>query len=70
MERFEYHTSTYRTEGLFNQKIDFSSISNDLNMLGGQGWELVSSFTTDQTGYTTIIVCVFKRRLIDNPNRC
>jgi len=64
MEKFEYFTLIYNTEGIMGGKVDTSDFQNRLNVLGLEGWELVSSVSTNQgNGYTRSIVSIFKRKL-------
>ena len=62
MEKFEYKVVTYDTKGLWGGIIDHDQLENQLNMLGNDGWELVSSTSTNQAyGSSKSIVCIFKR---------
>ncbi len=45
-------------------KVDSDHFRDELNRLGGDGWELVSCVSTNQgNGYTRSIVSVFKRKI-------
>ncbi|MGL5675969.1 MAG: DUF4177 domain-containing protein [Cellulosilyticaceae bacterium] len=64
MEKFEYYTYVYDTKGFMGGKIEGTDFQNELNRLGQVGWELVSSFTTNQgQGYTRSVVSIFKRKI-------
>ena len=64
MDKFEYYTYKYDTEGWMGGKVDVSESQADLNRLGEDGWELVSSTTTNQgQGYTRSMIMIFKRKL-------
>ena len=70
MEKFEYHTFIYDTAGFMGGKVDANDFQDRLNMLGSQGWELVSSVTTNQgQGFTRSIVSVFKRKVSEDERR-
>ena len=64
MEKYEYYTYVYDTEGFTGGKVDAHKLETEINRLGNSGWELVSSVSTNQgNGYTRSIVCIFKRRI-------
>lgn len=64
MEKFEYRTFIYNTEGWMGGKVDNKDFEMELNKLGLDGWELVSSVSTNQgNGYTRSIVSIFKRKI-------
>lgn len=66
MEKFEYHTLIYNTEGFTGGKVDGNDFQNKLNALGSQGWELVSCVSTNQgNGFTRSIVSIFKKRITE-----
>lgn len=63
MEKFEYKTITYDPKGFWGGAVDVSQFDNELNLLGNDGWELVSGISTTQSyGSSKSIVCIFKRR--------
>lgn len=63
MEKFEYKVVTYDPSGLFGGKVKVNQIENQLNMLGEDGWELISCTSSNQSyGSTKSLVCIFKRR--------
>lgn len=64
MDKFEYYTYKYDTEGWMGGKVDVNQLQTELNRLGEDGWELVTSATTNQgEGYTRSIIMIFKRKL-------
>lgn len=63
MEKYEYKTFTYETKGLLGGAVETGQLQNELNMLGNDGWELVSSVSTTQSyGSSKSIVCILKRK--------
>lgn len=63
MEQFEYKTLFTDAKGVFGGKVDEVTFQNDLNELGSQGWELVSTVSAAQSyGSTRWIVSIFKRK--------
>lgn len=65
MKKFEYKTITMDAEGIFGGKINNEKLEKELNRLGSEGWELVSTVTSSVTyGKTAYIVSVFKRELL------
>lgn len=64
MEKFEYKTLFTDAKGVFGGKVDESTFQNELNELGLQGWELVSTVAAAQSyGSTRWIISIFKRKL-------
>ena len=60
--RWEYRTLKFDCNGFFGGKFDENQIDATLNDLGRRGWELVSSFDTNQAyGSTRYMVFTFKR---------
>ena len=49
MERFEYKTLFTDAKGALGGKVDPYALEKDLNQLGAQGWELVSSVPAAQS---------------------
>ena len=43
MDKFEYKTLSTDAKGVFGGKVDQYVFQNELNELGSQGWELVST---------------------------
>lgn len=64
MDKFEYKTLFTDAKGFFGGKVDKSDYQFELNELGSQGWELVSTVATAQSyGSTRWIISTFKRRI-------
>jgi len=66
--RWEYRVLVYKKKVLKGNVVPSEAVEEELNQLGGEGWELVSAFPTSAAasglyGATTEIVCVVKRRL-------
>ena len=63
MEKFEYKVVTYDTGGFAGGKVDALRMEEQLNLVGNDGWEMVSCTSTNQNyGASRSIVCIFKRR--------
>lgn len=63
MEKFEYKTFVYSTKGFMGGLVYQDELQNQLNFLGNDGWELVSSVpTTEFLGASKSIVFTFKRK--------
>ncbi|MCR4669092.1 MAG: DUF4177 domain-containing protein [Clostridia bacterium] len=63
MKTFEYKVVTYDPHGFFGGSVEVGQIENQLNLLGGEGWEMVSCTSSNQSyGSTRSLVCIFKRR--------
>lgn len=59
---YEYYTYVYDTTGFRGGKVSAEALSRELTCIGMQGWELVSTTTTQQgNGQTRSIVFVFRR---------
>ncbi|MFZ7120202.1 MAG: DUF4177 domain-containing protein [Eubacteriaceae bacterium] len=64
MDKFEYKTLTFETKGFFGGKLDGNSFDEQLMQYGKYGWELISTFTSNQEGWSTKkVFVVFKRAL-------
>ncbi|ACL20126.1 uncharacterized protein DUF4177 [Desulfitobacterium sp. LBE] len=64
MESFEYKTLFTDAKGILGGKVDQNAFQNELNQLGLQGWELVSTVAAAQSyGSTRWIISTFKRRI-------
>lgn len=62
MDKWEYKTIKLETKGFLGGILELDEFEYKLNNLGQQGWELVSSFTTNQgQGYTREVIGIFKR---------
>ncbi|MBR0144697.1 MAG: DUF4177 domain-containing protein [Clostridia bacterium] len=63
MEKFEYKVVTFDTTGFFGGNVETRQVETQLNLLGDDGWEMISSTSTNQSyGASKSIVCIFKRR--------
>ncbi len=63
MEKFEYKVMTYDTKGIWGGKVEAHQLENQLNLLGKDGWEMVSCTSSNQSyGSSKSIVCIFKRK--------
>ncbi|NLK39346.1 MAG: DUF4177 domain-containing protein [Clostridiales bacterium] len=64
METFEYKTVFTDAKGALGGKVDKSDFEEQLNLLGAQGWELVSTVPSAQSyGSTRWLISIFKRRV-------
>lgn len=64
MERFEYKTLFTDAKGVLGGKVDQSALQKELNQLGSQGWELVSTVAAAQSyGSTRWVISIFKRKI-------
>jgi hypothetical protein len=60
--KWEYRTLKVATTGLIGGKLDENAFTAYMNDLGGQEWELVAAFDTNQSyGATRDVIAVFKR---------
>lgn len=63
-DRFEYKTLYTDTKGFFGGKVDPAAFQYELNELGKQGWELVSTVGSAQSyGSTRWLISIFKRKI-------
>ena len=63
MDRWEYRTIKFKLKGFSGGILETEDFNNELNRLGDQGWELVSSFTSNAAnGYSRDAVAILKRR--------
>lgn len=63
LEKWEYMTIKIETKGFLGGKLDTQELDSQLNRLGEQGWELVSSFSTNKAyGESRDVVAILKRR--------
>ena len=63
MEQFEYKVVVYDTKGFAGGKVKINQFENQLNLVGNDGWEMVSCTSTNATyGVSRSIVCIFKRK--------
>lgn len=64
MEKYEYKTLYSDAKGIFGGKVDKGTFQMELNELGSQGWELVSTVATAQSyGSTRWVISILKRKL-------
>lgn len=64
MEKWEYKSIKFETKGFMGGILEINDFDNKLNELGQQGWELVSTITTNQgQGYTREVIGTFKRKI-------
>ncbi len=65
MDKFEYKTLFTDAKGVFGGKVDQYTFQNELNELGTQGWELVSTVAAAQSyGSTRWVISILKRRIL------
>ena len=63
MDKYEYKVAVYDTKGFWGGNVEVNQIEDQLNLLGNDGWEMVSSTSTNQSyGASKSIVCFFKRK--------
>ena len=66
MDKYEYKTVFTDAKGVLGGKVDKYDFQEELNELGKQGWELVSTVAATQAyGSTRWIISVFKRKIIE-----
>lgn len=65
MRRWEYRTIKLETTGWFKGgKLDEAQLDSQMNALGAEGWEAVSSFDTNIAGgESRDVVVIFKREV-------
>lgn len=64
MQKFEYKTMEIKLDGfLTNTPFKAAAWEEELNVLGRQGWELVTRIERNREGYTTRALLMFKRSL-------
>ena len=62
MTKFEYKTLFTDAKGFFGGKVNEKKLMDDLNRLGDEGWELVSSVASNESyGSTKCVISIFKR---------
>lgn len=62
MKKYEYKVFAYDTKGVFGGKIDKRELESQLNKFGNEGWEMVSSTSSNQSyGSSKSLVYIFKR---------
>ncbi|QNU67556.1 DUF4177 domain-containing protein [Ruminiclostridium herbifermentans] len=62
MLKWEYKVIEAECKGLLGGQIDIQNFSDDLNILGKDGWEVASSFTLNiGQGTTRKVITILKR---------
>jgi hypothetical protein len=62
MDNFEYKVVVYDTKGFWGGSVESNQLESKLNLLGCDGWELVSCTSTNQSyGSSKTILCIFNR---------
>lgn len=62
MRKWEYKTIAFETTGLWGGILNTRRFEEELNQYGEEGWEMVSSFATQQAyGKSASVFVVFKR---------
>ncbi len=63
MDKFEYKVIAYDTTGFFGGNVNTGELESRLDQLGNDGWEMVSSASTNQSyGSSKSLVFIFKRK--------
>lgn len=63
MDKWEYLSIKFQTEGSFGGILDIKNFNIELNKLGEQGWELTSTISTNASyGKSREVIAVFKRK--------
>lgn len=66
MEKWEYKSIKFQTEGSLGGILDTDYFDSEINIMGRQGWELVSCISTHAAyGKSREVIAVFKRRSLD-----
>lgn len=62
MNQFEYKVLDVPAKGFFGGKINYQELADKLNLLGKEGWELVSSTDTNMyEGASRGLILILKR---------
>ena len=65
---WEYKTIRFRPAGFWGGQVDESQLDAVINGLGRDGWELATSFATNEAyGRTRDAVLIFKRPRVAQP---
>jgi Domain of unknown function (DUF4177) len=59
--KWEYSIVPFETRLLFPANFNEQKVTDEVNRMGDEGWELVNCFDTNTGGSTRYIVAVFKR---------
>lgn len=63
-KKFEYKTVSLKPESaMWSLKYDYSEIDKTLNLLGNEGWELVSVESNAAGGTSIGLIYTFKREI-------
>ncbi len=64
MQKFEYKTIKIKPKSAgFSQKLEDENLVEEMNIIGQEGWELVTSIDNKIGGSSISIVLIFKRVL-------
>ncbi|GKX31940.1 hypothetical protein SH1V18_44200 [Vallitalea longa] len=64
MKKWEYLVLKFDSHGITGGKVNTDEIENKLNRLGKDGWEVATTFTTNQSyGNTLFVVYTLKREI-------
>jgi hypothetical protein len=64
MKRFEYRVLDVSTTGFWGGQVDAQELTNKLNELGRDGWELASSVDLNKAqGASVSVLVILKREL-------
>ncbi|MEZ4688610.1 MAG: DUF4177 domain-containing protein [Bacteroidia bacterium] len=62
MPQFQYLTLRVRETGFIGKRVNPKKLTSNMNELGEEGWELVTSFeTNEEEGETKDVFLIFKR---------
>lgn len=61
MKQYEFKVKEFKSKSIWKGRLNIPDLENELNALGGEGWELVSSSEWADVGSTQKLVFVFKR---------
>ncbi|MCD8538572.1 MAG: DUF4177 domain-containing protein [Leadbetterella sp.] len=62
MKKYEYKIFKTKPEGFWGTKVESEKLETEINKLGSEGWELVSTMDTNAGyGATQEIILFFKR---------
>ena len=65
MDKFEYRMYEFKRGGLGLLAISLNSINEDLNRLGADGWEVITTNSiATANGEITKIIIILKRKII------
>jgi len=62
--KWEHRTIRYNKKiSFWDPRIDYAGFDKKTNVLGAQGWQLVSSYALHRWGSITEVVATFKREI-------